>query len=400
MSYSGNTISAPVSFSDVQTVIGDASNTLSALCTSANINKWSKRKPIRSSSLTALTSFAGSDTHWGLTVPTIAAPSASAPTQYAATSWTYNQPRGSANSEYYRLLDFDGYNHAAVPMVRSGHKKGQTISVDAYDNPTQKYSITHLSSDDTNLCLSDFSLDLGKANLVLATFYSAVTDKGDSAVGTYQGVVVQSAGTVAAGYDYVNFTLPTVPDADFAICDGLKYYTQVIPYLRYNSTYYPLPFDEDNYWLTTYIATYKTKFSGGIYKISYNGSTWINLDTTNTKPSGWDGTVYIQLQIINSTGSTYTLYPHGGSGTLQVLFGTNAGGATTNTYVTPTLIDSSGNTLSSVTIATGTQYIYLKVPKAFSTTGAVGTGTGGQGYVYLSFNSGKNYVTQSSGTFK
>lgn len=47
MSYSNGIISAPVSIDDVKAALGESSNDLSVLCTSKNINMWSKHKPTR-----------------------------------------------------------------------------------------------------------------------------------------------------------------------------------------------------------------------------------------------------------------------------------------------------------------------------------------------------------------
>jgi hypothetical protein len=142
MSYNKDTalITAPVAMSDVQNALGISTKTLSGLCTSANINKWSKCKPIRSDEKSQLSSFAGSDTQWGLTIPTINPPYGLV-SGYSDSNWEYNKPRGVKDDvvEYYRLLDFDGYYHAAVPPVKSGHAKGTIISVNAYDTPSVRY---------------------------------------------------------------------------------------------------------------------------------------------------------------------------------------------------------------------------------------------------------------------
>lgn len=47
MSYTNGIISAPVSIDDVKAALGESSNDLSVLCTSKNINMWSKHKPTR-----------------------------------------------------------------------------------------------------------------------------------------------------------------------------------------------------------------------------------------------------------------------------------------------------------------------------------------------------------------
>jgi hypothetical protein len=261
-----------------------------------------------------------------------------------------------------------------------------------------------VTDDEHNLQLSDFTEDLSKTKLAVAVFYSGTKDEGDSAVGSYVETVYDEDGYVGDGYYSVWINLPAVPDADFAICDDLAYYTQVIPYLvnTNKAICYPLPYDDDNYWLTTYKAEYQSKISGGVYEISYDGITWMPKNAVNTKPTNWDGTVYLWLTFGNKDGGNFTLYPYKGGGTFQVLVGTNDGGITSTKYVTPTIIDGldKKNELSCVSVPNGaTTSVYLKVPKLFSTYGATANGRGGTGWLYLSWNSGKNFITQSEDTY-
>ena len=46
MANSGGIISAPVSFADVNSVLGTSHTSLGLLCTDNNINKWAKYKPV------------------------------------------------------------------------------------------------------------------------------------------------------------------------------------------------------------------------------------------------------------------------------------------------------------------------------------------------------------------
>jgi hypothetical protein len=402
MSYSNNIITAPVSISDVQNVLGVSDNKLSVLCTHSNINKWSKFKPIRSDIQGSLSDFSASDGNWGLTIPTIEDIN-NLVSEYPNAKWEYNLPRGAGNQEYYRLRDFNGYNHAAVPPVRSGHKKGEVISINGYDLPSMKYEVETTPNGENNLQLSDFNSNIWRAHLAIRLYYSATKNMGDSDVGTYVKTVYQDEDTIVNGYPYVWFDVPAVPDADFAICDDLAYYTQVVPYMYDKYTgLYPLPFDDDNYWLTTYKVEYQSKLSGIVYEISYDGITWMPKNAVNTKPTNWDGTVYLWLTLANKDGGNFTLYPYKGGGTFQVLVGTNDGGITSTKYVTPTIIDGldKKNELSCVSVPNGAATsVYLKVPELFSTYGATANGRGGIGWLYLSWNSGKNFITQSEDTY-
>lgn len=111
-----------VCIGDIQTVLGSSRNDIGALIVNGNINKWAKHKPFRNSTVGfALTPTqstpelrspariaAALAANYGLTIPKYNATNFK--THYSD-QWTYNKPRGSSNSEWFRFLDFDGYQH-------------------------------------------------------------------------------------------------------------------------------------------------------------------------------------------------------------------------------------------------------------------------------------------------
>ena len=136
MSHSNLVISQPVSFVDVQSVIGNGSTDLGTLCKASQINKWAMYKPESYAKVGILTlaerqstssshqpfgltpqtnnkgklvlnGYSGTDaqnlTNSGYTMSDIIS---------ANTEWAYTKPSGGANSPY-RLADFDGYVHSA-----------------------------------------------------------------------------------------------------------------------------------------------------------------------------------------------------------------------------------------------------------------------------------------------
>lgn len=120
------TLTSPITISKLKTTFGTSYNKIGQICAYANINMWSKYKPFRSSSLcfassssrdSALAS-ANQALAMGSTYASPAACLAAAKSLGAGgSSWSYLRPRGLSYSEWYRLLDFDGYNHSAVaPM--------------------------------------------------------------------------------------------------------------------------------------------------------------------------------------------------------------------------------------------------------------------------------------------
>lgn len=119
-------IQGGLSIDDVRQCLGVSSRDLGTLCQHANINKWAKYKPFRSSSV----AFSDEDAMkaarrsalYGFSPDPSRQSSLDAPAvlfvnnvmQNVHDSYVYSRPRGVSNSEWFRLLDFDGYNHRAV----------------------------------------------------------------------------------------------------------------------------------------------------------------------------------------------------------------------------------------------------------------------------------------------
>lgn len=119
MTVIGKKISVPVTVSDVQNVLQTSDNTVSALCTNRNINKWSKNKPIKHSSYGPLTDSerVGEDRTEGYLygVKCLALPNKLADLhQY---TYEYKRPTGGLGVSPYRMRDFDGYDHNAAPTI-------------------------------------------------------------------------------------------------------------------------------------------------------------------------------------------------------------------------------------------------------------------------------------------
>lgn len=99
----------------VGNTLGIASKDVGTLCSSSLINKWSKNKPVRYNTLSAITDAERKLVNYGLEIK-----------QYTITEilnniiygWNYLKPRGGNYDEYYRLGDFRGYNHqATIPII-------------------------------------------------------------------------------------------------------------------------------------------------------------------------------------------------------------------------------------------------------------------------------------------
>lgn len=78
------------------------------------INIYTKHKPVRWNSPAPLTSAQLGALRWGLSLN--ANPVLSK--NYQDPYWKYAPPRGRSRSEWYRILDFDGYNHRAISPLQ------------------------------------------------------------------------------------------------------------------------------------------------------------------------------------------------------------------------------------------------------------------------------------------
>lgn len=116
MSVSNKKISAPVSVSEVSSVLRFTSKSIAMLCSSGRINKWSKRKPIRFDKVTPLTA----DDRKGSAEDRAAGYYYGVLTKLPSNiiknlhSMTFDYRAVRRGQDWSRLGDFDGYDHLAV----------------------------------------------------------------------------------------------------------------------------------------------------------------------------------------------------------------------------------------------------------------------------------------------
>ena len=137
MSVSNNKIVAPVSFADVNQILGTSHTDLASLCTDSHINIWAKFKPVRSSDKfytsqwdytnnkwkSDATWWKGGSTQWVGGINPYFAQFQFTAANFAAlrnkydgglNGWTYYAP-----NSVYRLMDYAGYNHNAAKPVQN-----------------------------------------------------------------------------------------------------------------------------------------------------------------------------------------------------------------------------------------------------------------------------------------
>lgn len=104
----------------VKEALGAGSHKWSVLCKHANINKWSKWKPIRSNKDDEITASDLASANYGLNIIQYGSV-ASVVSAYGINGgiWAYLTPRGGAVGEPYRIGDFRNYDHSAPPFVGS-----------------------------------------------------------------------------------------------------------------------------------------------------------------------------------------------------------------------------------------------------------------------------------------
>ena len=182
MANSNGIITAPVSFVDVNHVLGTSHTDLGALCKDVNINKFARYKPIRSSVIGLLTEADRRAANHGIQVPDTSISSQknlTAIQDAAGNDWEYVKPNGGSNSPY-RLHDFgntvsltgEGYYHNAVPPIQVNYpRNGWTYTRGSGNSRTFGIYIDLDPDDSTrNLQCADFvnsGLNLNEWTLIV-----------------------------------------------------------------------------------------------------------------------------------------------------------------------------------------------------------------------------------------
>lgn len=110
MSVNNGKITHPISIDDVKSVLGESSNDIATLCKSANINMFSRYKPVSYPKLFDVTDAERKSIGHGISPTTKTSTSLSGEfiKQAAQLNWNYTKPSGGSSSPY-RLGDFNGY---------------------------------------------------------------------------------------------------------------------------------------------------------------------------------------------------------------------------------------------------------------------------------------------------
>lgn len=220
---SNGIITAPVSFGDVNAVLGTSHTDLATLCKDVNINKWARFKPVRLNVIDTITGqwdftnnkWLNSSTWWkgygdescGITPPAYKTNLSQALSLYDGdmNGWVYNRPAGGARQPY-RIQDFAGYNHAANPPIHDFHVPSTIIqdgqfAVIAFENVEPIDG--SLSSE---LLLSDFAND----TFTPIYFGCAFTKVVNGTITVYAKLTASQAGVASIDGDFTNATKLTL----------------------------------------------------------------------------------------------------------------------------------------------------------------------------------------------
>lgn len=158
---SNNKISAPIGLQEVYSLLGVSKTgtyyDVAYICGNAHgrINPWSKYKPTRYNSPDGgnnwwraddgLCGFSGMSLYDQMNI-------VQAYQQNLA--WRYNAPR--PGTDWCRLADFNGYDHAAKPFLSAGFSNGEKIEVNRYMDPKKTFTFTRNTST-SSIQPSDFA---------------------------------------------------------------------------------------------------------------------------------------------------------------------------------------------------------------------------------------------------
>lgn len=188
----------------VKNALGVSSNVVSVLCTSNNINMWSRMKPVHIASTSTPDRnsqwWRGSDYRSGISLPNGIVHYKDIPSAMTAdgkNGWGYNGPRGGSVSPY-RLADFMEYKSDAIPPI---HEFSVQKEVEKNGVLQGRVMYSPISSDKTgpgSITLDDIRGAADQVNLGDYYLGMLITDSS----GTVMGRVVGGKGNDHFATDY------------------------------------------------------------------------------------------------------------------------------------------------------------------------------------------------------
>ncbi len=120
MGLNNGILTQPISLEDIAQCFGVSTEDLGTLCSYSDINMWAKYKPLRHGYEGVLTDAQRALGGYGILATKYNVDNSSSRESAinnaiaGNTGWRHDKPRGENYSEWYRELDFDGYNHNSI----------------------------------------------------------------------------------------------------------------------------------------------------------------------------------------------------------------------------------------------------------------------------------------------
>lgn len=305
MGYNNGVITKPVSIDDVKKALGASSNDLGTLCRNENINMWSRHKPVAYASVVPI-GFGDSDgsneakkVSYGIKpgkiiedVVSIEDSNITDLYENAEYSWVYTKPAGGA-SQPYRISDFAGYCHYAVPFIVS---EVHAITFNRSKTTTMYFRVCLDPADSyENLQAYDFagaSLDLSKWYLGVK-FGNKINICTSPISDTDAGSFVSVSGITTNG-NYDTYLFLTKVE------NNKRYYMRLPNANGYN-----------NFPVRISVITDAAGAGGGVPDSRSN--VWVCPDYGNESSTGWkplnavceDGTASPKYRFYNGSGNIY-----------------------------------------------------------------------------------------------
>lgn len=126
---SNGKITAPITISNVKECLSESTYNLGKLCTSSKINKWAKYKPVQFTSVTSISDQSRYEVNYGIDVNSAYSLDIASLFTKAASNpdWAYIKP-----TSYFRLGDFDKYNHKAEQPYRYSFPDSDTTNTSTF----------------------------------------------------------------------------------------------------------------------------------------------------------------------------------------------------------------------------------------------------------------------------
>lgn len=139
---SNGKITAPVTISNVKECLSESTYNLGKLCTSSKINKWAKYKPVQFTSVASISDQSRYEVNYGIDVNSAYSLDIASLFTKAASNpdWAYIKP-----TSYFRLGDFDKYNHNAVQPYRYSFPDSDTTNTNTFS--TTFYIVVNSNSE-------------------------------------------------------------------------------------------------------------------------------------------------------------------------------------------------------------------------------------------------------------